>query len=194
MSRRERLFGLGRSIVAAVRGGQRPPPDVAPVADTAAARAAYRPPKRDDGESMVDTGDVWAVRYAIDPQGTPLLVNHWATWCDGCLEEMPILGRLHRNHSPKVRFQGVVWEGFSSSLDLDGQRVAVAAAAREFGATWRHMLYTGTPEELTAGLLLSETLIPQTLVLDGEGATKFAKVGALSEKDAEVLEALLASM
>lgn len=193
MRRRDRFFGLGRSLLDAVRG-EKPPPDVAPLETTAAARAAYQPPKRDAAESLVDTGDVWAVRYAIDPQGTPLLVNHWATWCDGCLEEMPLLVRLHKAHGDKVRFQGVAWEGFTSTADLEGQRAAVDAGAREFGAAWRHMLYTGTPEELFAGLLLAETVIPQTHVLDGEGAVLFSKVGALSERDVDVIDGLLRSL
>lgn len=189
MRRRDRIFGLGKSLFEVVRGAK-PPPDVAPVETTAAARAAYQPPKRDDAESRVDTGDVWAVRYAIDPQGIPLLVNHWATWCDGCLEEMPLLVRLYKAHGERVRFQGVAWEGFTSPHDVDGQRAAVDASAREFGAAWRHMLYTGTPDELFAGLLLADTVIPQTQVLDGEGKVLFAKTGALSERDTDQIDAI----
>ncbi len=36
-----------------------------------------------------------------DFKGTVVLVNIWATWCEPCKMELPELGRLHRELSPK---------------------------------------------------------------------------------------------
>ena len=41
-----------------------------------------------------------------------LLVNHWATWCEGCVEELPLLVDLYKKWSEHVDFVGVSWEAF----------------------------------------------------------------------------------
>lgn len=39
-------------------------------------------------------------------QGTPLVVNFWATWCPPCVKEIPDLNRLAVKH-PQAKFLGV---------------------------------------------------------------------------------------
>jgi cytochrome c biogenesis protein CcmG, thiol:disulfide interchange protein DsbE len=39
-------------------------------------------------------------------RGTPVVVNLWASWCEPCTREMPLLGRAARDHRD-VQFLGV---------------------------------------------------------------------------------------
>src|SRR5438445_1521345 len=48
-------------------------------------------------------------------RGKPLLVNFWATWCEPCREEYPMINDLARQYAP----QGLIVVGIS--LDDDGE-------------------------------------------------------------------------
>src|ERR1700682_4535635 len=43
-----------------------------------------------------------------DPKDTrPLLINFWATWCDGCREEFPNLVKIDNEYRGKLNFVSV---------------------------------------------------------------------------------------
>ena len=48
-------------------------------------------------------------------RGKAVLVNFWATWCEPCREEFPMLSELARQHAP----QGLVVFGVSLDEDVD---------------------------------------------------------------------------
>ena len=40
-------------------------------------------------------------------RGTPLVVNFWATWCEPCEREMPLLAAAAREHRTEIQFVGI---------------------------------------------------------------------------------------
>jgi len=62
----------------------------------------------------------------FDHHGQVVLINFWATWCPPCLEEMPAMERLYRQHRDG---------GFTLvavSVDADSKLVAPFLMARKF--------------------------------------------------------------
>jgi peroxiredoxin len=62
----------------------------------------------------------------FDHHGQVVLINFWATWCPPCLEEMPAMDRLYRQHRDG---------GFTLvavSVDADSKLVAPFVTARKF--------------------------------------------------------------
>jgi peroxiredoxin len=62
----------------------------------------------------------------FDHRGHVVLINFWATWCPPCLEEMPAMERLYRQHRDG---------GFTLvavSVDADSKLVAPFVTARKF--------------------------------------------------------------
>ena len=62
----------------------------------------------------------------FDHHGQVVLINFWATWCPPCLEEMPAMERLYRQHRDG---------GFTLvavSVDADSKLVAPFVTARKF--------------------------------------------------------------
>lgn len=45
-----------------------------------------------------------ALKQLIKPNGKPLLVNFWATWCDPCRDEFPDLVKLDNEYKGKIDF------------------------------------------------------------------------------------------
>jgi thiol-disulfide isomerase/thioredoxin len=138
--------------------------------------------------ALASPGDLWAVRAAIVPDGRPMLINHWATWCDGCVEELPALVAAHDAFGDRVAFVGVAWELFTGSGDLAESVGTVDRFARENRVRWPSIVFDGTPTELFEGLELVDTVIPQTFIVDERGAVRFHRVGAVAE--AEIVDAL----
>ncbi len=131
----------------------------------------------------VTAGDLWAVRAACAPDGRLKLINHWATWCGGCVEELPDLVRLHHDFGDRVDFVSVAWEAFSVHDDVGQAVAAVEGTCRELGVAWPNVVFDGTPEELFSGLELPDDKIPQTAVLDPSGRVVFVHVGPVTYAD-----------
>lgn len=45
-----------------------------------------------------------ALKNLIKPNGKPLLINFWATWCDPCREEFPDLVKINEDYKGKLDF------------------------------------------------------------------------------------------
>src|ERR1700751_5803331 len=56
-------------------------------------------------------------KILADYKGTPLVVTFWATWCEPCRDEYPMLNELAKQYAP----QGLKVVGIS--LDQDGDLI-----------------------------------------------------------------------
>jgi cytochrome c biogenesis protein CcmG/thiol:disulfide interchange protein DsbE len=45
-----------------------------------------------------------------DLKGKPIVMNFWATWCQPCKQEQPVLDWAAENYKDRVHFVGVVFE------------------------------------------------------------------------------------
>ena len=57
--------------------------------------------------------DIKGLRPLLKPNGKPLLVNFWATWCDPCREEFPDLVKISSEFQGKVDFVTVSMDELS---------------------------------------------------------------------------------
>jgi len=111
---------------------------------------------------------------ASDFDGRVWLVNFWATWCEPCVEEMPMLSRLQQEYEREgVRFVGIALDDadrageFASGLDLAYPilvgKADVVMTGRRFGNA------TG--------------MLPFSVLIDSEGIIRWTRLGALSRED-----------
>jgi thiol-disulfide isomerase/thioredoxin len=48
--------------------------------------------------------DIEGLKKLLKPNGKPLLINFWATWCDPCRDEFPDLVKLDAAYKGKIDF------------------------------------------------------------------------------------------
>jgi thiol-disulfide isomerase/thioredoxin len=109
-------------------------------------------------------------------RGRPLVLNFWATWCEPCRREIPLLTALHRQHGTDVQIVGVAVD-----FQQDVLRYAVAK-----GITYP--LLMGEKDGLAAvNALGMETVLPFTVFADAQGNIVAVKVGELHADEAQMI-------
>ena len=150
------------------------------------AAAAEEMPSVVDG---VTTKSTTAIREKLGQPGGPLLVNHWATWCEGCVDELPLLAKLHQRWSEKVEFLGVSWENFQ--FERRDVLQHVSSFSKEHGAFWPSWVVGDAPDKLFEALEMSTHTIPQIWVLNAEGEVVYRLEEVLDSAEIQRLEAAL---
>jgi thiol-disulfide isomerase/thioredoxin len=125
--------------------------------------------------AMPDTAG--AVHALSDWKGRPLVVNFWATWCDPCRREIPLLKKLRHERS-------------ADSLEVIGIAVdspdAVSQYTRTIGIDYPVLI--GEKDGLAAIEALGmETVFPFTVFADRQGRILTLKVGELHGDEAKVI-------
>lgn len=100
-------------------------------------------------------------------EGTPLVVNLWASWCTPCRKEMPAFDEVSRELDGEVAIVGVTDE-----RDLDAAR----DAADQAGVTYPLLADEG--QTLLVDLDVSG--LPGTVFVDADGTVVDRHLGALS--------------
>jgi thiol-disulfide isomerase/thioredoxin len=115
-------------------------------------------------------------RHLSEWAGRPLIVNFWATWCEPCRREIPLLEKLRVTHA------GSRLEVVGIALDFSDDVIAYAQAA---GITYP--ILVAEQDGMAAQLFGVGMALPTSVFVDAEGRIVARHVGELREKDAERL-------
>ena len=159
-----------------------PPPGAVPAGENTDAQpsepAAASPPKVPDRVPELQLPAVdGKVHSLADWKGRPLVVNFWATWCEPCRREIPLLKALRREHA-------------RDSLEIVGIAVDSLESVRKYAADQGidYPLLVGEREALQAAAAFGmETVLPFSAFADREGRVVTLKVGELHKDEAELI-------
>ncbi|MGZ4807911.1 MAG: TlpA family protein disulfide reductase [Thermoanaerobaculia bacterium] len=118
------------------------------------------------------------------------LVNVWATWCVPCVEEMPVLGAIHKTFGSDVAMLGVTLDDM-----IPGDRAETRKKVRAFleakQITFPNAYYTGNSDALGERLGI-DGAIPITIIYDNNGKELWRLQGTLErEQTLEKIRSLL---
>jgi cytochrome c biogenesis protein CcmG, thiol:disulfide interchange protein DsbE len=159
------FYGGGLETITAM---VRPAPTPVTTADIGQAAPAMRLPLLGGGEIDLET-------Y----RGRPVVLNFWATWCEPCRAEMPVLEQAQQ----KYREQGLAVLG----VDLQERDEDVQAFLTQIGVTFPTMMdRTGEVARQWRA-----TGLPTTFLIDRQGIIRDVRVGPFTH---EMLEERLAKI
>ncbi|RME80850.1 MAG: TlpA family protein disulfide reductase [Caldilineae bacterium] len=107
-----------------------------------------------------------------DYRGTPIVINFWASWCNPCRDEQPILEAAWRRHKGEVLFIGLSY--------LDQEKNA-RAYMEEFDVTYPNGPDMGS-RIYTAYHVQG---VPETFFIDANGNVQGFHVGPISAEELE---------
>jgi thiol-disulfide isomerase/thioredoxin len=117
--------------------------------------------------------DAPSLKNLLKPNGRPLLINFWATWCAPCREEFPDLVEIGTDYKGKIDLITVSLDELS---EIDGEVPKFLAQMKsEFPA---YLLKT-PDEEAAIGLVSKDWqgALPFTILFDAQGETVYSKQG-----------------
>ncbi len=189
----------GRPAVAASPAAAPPKksPSVASPAEPTVATAAHSP-TRTPGPAAPKVAasrpvegcvpvDEPGLRAALTPGTRPLVINHWATWCDSCTDELPRLVRAAAGVGDTAEFIGVSWDLFDHPAPVAAVTDKVTRVADSAGIGYASVLFTGPAETLYRVAEIDWHFIPQTLVVAPDGRVIWHKRGDIADEDVAAL-------
>lgn len=158
------------------RRGERPPSSPLPSVESPEGSGeplspSLEPKAEAAASGVVTSVNLSALASALGP-GTLRVVNHWATWCDGCVEELPELVRLQQALGKDVQFLGVSWDRFQPFDGMEATKSAIQSVMTQAGADWSTLVLDDSvvPELLFERWNMPVHTIPQTWVVDASGS------------------------
>ncbi len=111
-------------------------------------------------------------RKLSDYRSKIVVVNFWATWCQPCRKEIPVLVNLQNQYSRQVQFIGV-------SIDELEDQKTVAKFVNRLGINYPIWI-SGTTEQMKPFGLA--TAIPATVLLTEAGERAFRIIGEVKQQ------------
>ena len=120
---------------------------------------------------------------ASDFDGDVLLINFWATWCEPCREEMPMLSELHeRRKSQGFKVLGIALDDVQQARDF----------VEDLGIGYPNLV--GGADVMATGVAYGNRagLLPYSVLVDRQGTIRWTRLGELelAELDARIEELL----
>lgn len=122
-------------------------------------------------------------RRLLDWQGRVAVTNFWATWCEPCRDEMPLLAQVRTRYADK-------------GVEVVGIGIDQVDKLREFAAKYQisYPLLVGDARALDVMRELGNRAggLPYTVILDRSGAVAARRLGAFKPGELEgLLETIL---
>ena len=117
--------------------------------------------------------DASGLKGLLKPNGKPLLINFWATWCEPCREEFPDLVKIGTDYKGKIDLITVSLDELS---EINGEVPKFLAQMKSESPAY---LLT-TPDESAAIGLVSQDwqgALPFTILFNAQGETIYSKQG-----------------
>jgi thiol-disulfide isomerase/thioredoxin len=117
------------------------------------------------------------LKQLTDWKGKPLLINFWATWCEPCRREIPLLVALRHEHA-------------AEHLEVIGIAIDSPDAVHKYATERRidYPLLIGEQGGLAAASAFGmDTVLPFSVFADGSGRIVTLKVGELHRDEAELI-------
>jgi peroxiredoxin len=119
-----------------------------------------------------DSEGAWVTAAQFD--GNIVLMNFWATWCQPCREEMPMLAALHQ-------------ELGGAGLEVVGIALDDVAQARSFADELgiAYPILVGSTDVMEVAQLYGNRsgVLPYSVLLDRQGKIRWTYLGELKEAD-----------
>jgi thiol-disulfide isomerase/thioredoxin len=118
---------------------------------------------------------------ALPSAASTVLIHFWATWCQPCLVEIPVLNRLSEKYHSGVQFVAV-------NMDDVENRGAIPGFLKKHPIEYSVVLRDGKNFEAIAQALDPEWTagLPATFVFH-DGKRVFAKIGMVDEKELDAV-------
>lgn len=180
-------FGTAGFLLSRHLGAPRPTLQAAPLAPAPGPVAKLPPAPRPTPDRLPDFSlpDLSGAPHQLaDWRGRPIAVNFWATWCDPCRREIPLLKELRReNAKSRLEIVGI-------ALDY---RDSVQKYVKELGIEYPVLIGEKGGYEAVAAFGV-DAVLPFTVFADAEGRIVTLKIGELHRDEATFILARLADV
>lgn len=127
--------------------------------------------------------DASGLKDLLKPNGKPLLINFWATWCEPCREEFPDLVKIGTDYKGKIDLITVSLDELS---EINGE---VPKFLKQMKSASPAYLLKTADEDAAIGLVSKDWqgALPFTILFNAQGETIYSKQGKF-EPDVLVAE------
>ncbi|MCY7345898.1 MAG: TlpA family protein disulfide reductase [Pyrinomonadaceae bacterium] len=117
--------------------------------------------------------DAEALKKLLKPNGKPLLINFWATWCEPCREEFPDLVKIGADYQDKIDLITISLDELS---EINGDVPKFLAEVKSNSPAY---LLKTTDEGEAIGLVAKDWQggLPFTILFNADGETVYSKQG-----------------